>query len=311
MSSTKPSNASTSWTTNLLPLRLKRLSRVKSTNSRTKQLLPTSNAIPAGSKRSQVASPEALSPGPPNMKQTNSRSFTLFPELPFEIQLTIWGFAAFLEPRIVNVIGVKISEDPDRIDPNMGSTLQPLPEKIYYIYAKTPFPSIFETCHNSREVALQNYKTSFEYSDTKWPHGGVRYNPVIDTLFFGTVDWSTFLHRNNVKAHNFHAFDHFITEENLEGDLAEIRHLAVGYKNLHQREYPGDAWNGTALLKYPNLETYYRIYYDTRPYYLERVNPNDNELDVHSAFPPNGHIQFEHVLGLETLNNDSGGDTTL
>lgn len=188
--------------------------------------------------------------------ESDAQSFTLFPELPTEIQLTIWGFAAFLEPRIINVIGASIDVSGANNAASINAIIDANSDH-YYIHVRTPLPSIFGACHDSREVALQYYKTSFEYSGMMWPRCGVRCNPTIDTLFFDIVDWSW----DSEQAHDFHIFNRLVDSE----DLADTRHIAAGYKNLYQRVYTGDSWNGTALLKYANLETCHRIYYDQRP----------------------------------------------
>lgn len=77
-----------------------------------------------------------------NIKEFDVVTFTLFSELPPELRLKIWDFAAFAEPRIVDVF----LDWPPR-----------------YAFARTPLPSIFAICHDSRTVAFQHYKISFEY----------------------------------------------------------------------------------------------------------------------------------------------------
>ncbi|CAG8962146.1 hypothetical protein HYFRA_00005192 [Hymenoscyphus fraxineus] len=214
----------------------------------------------------------------------DTSTFTFFPKLPSELRLAIWDFAAFVEPRVVEFSSQLITPDDE-------------PACIGYIFSRTPLPSILSICHESREVALRYYITSFYGRRDIF----IRYNPAIDTILFGYL-------RSYAVELNWFSM--------IEGH-EHVRHIAYACRSYeHWQHAPYSSDIGTrleCLARFPHLETFCHIWYDRRPGLegFPRSHPfrMDRACWFHTTqgFRRNGHLQLDHVLSLEDLERHNAG----
>lgn len=205
------------WITTLSQLGLKILFRVKSSKSKTQEI---SSMLKDTIDDEQSRNPTGFQ----NMEvsDSNSQAFTFFPSLPVELQLAIWDFAAFVEPRIIHVV---------------------IHKKPPSTYARTLLPSIFAVCHNSRKTAYQHYNIKWEPPSMMWLQSGTCYNPTIDTFLFSSLSHRSITERGD---------DNFLLFYRTSG-LEGIKHLAVAYKaNSAAPVFPGN---------FANLDTSHLIYF--------------------------------------------------
>lgn len=138
---------------------------------------------------------------------------------------------------------------------------------------------------------MRHYKTSFK--DLLSAQAGIRYNPSIDILLFGCLNWDgcqdfTLFMRNSLKE-----------------ELENVEHLAVAYKT---RAWP---WKCPSVVPFLKLKNFYRIFYED----LINAGPQIdlpylplNFFHQPRHFKQNGHNEFDHLLTLEeltTTENDS------
>lgn len=88
----------------------------------------------------------------------DSSTFTLFAELPLELQRRIWHFAA-LVPRIVEVHEVQLyAWVAEASEPGSSKSISPRCSQITHFRSRTGDPPLLRTCRESREAALPKYK---------------------------------------------------------------------------------------------------------------------------------------------------------
>jgi hypothetical protein len=109
-------------------------------------------------------------------------SFTLFPQLPFELRLKIWRHCA-PPPRIV-AIGYKKGSSAEK-----GQTFisyagwrRPKPIPLVVWTSPDPVPTTLHICHESRQEAMKSYGPSF---GSVFHQGEIYFNFAKDTLRFG------------------------------------------------------------------------------------------------------------------------------
>ncbi|CAG8962153.1 hypothetical protein HYFRA_00005199 [Hymenoscyphus fraxineus] len=211
------------------------------------------------------------------------RRFTLFPQLPSELQLAIWDFAAFAEPRIINVRIRQFIE-------------------TQYMHSPAPLPSVFAVCHDSRKAAQSHYKVIFlERKDIY-----ILFNPVIYILFFrdladGGSGWEDLFQ--------------FIVWVNLE----DVKHIALA---CYQLSPPILDRLSSMLYCFPNLQTFYKIILELRPFTGEKLplptarwiqnpsrGPNWPYYDAVSDVRDKQRLEFSHVLNSDQFEPSKPGST--
>lgn len=100
-------------------------------------------------------------------------SFTVFPDLPFEIRLKIWSFVT-PAPRDVTI---KYTTAFRKIEEQIS------PASTGWI-SSTPVPVILQICRESRAEALKSYQLSF---GTVYNEPRIYFNFAIDSLSFGAI----------------------------------------------------------------------------------------------------------------------------
>jgi hypothetical protein len=100
-------------------------------------------------------------------------TFTLFPELPFELRLKCWSFVAPGPRRVHIKYQTKYNTTNARAVVAFSGWTSP-----------DPAPVILHICHESREEALKSYQLSF---GSVFSEARVYFNFSIDTLCFGAT----------------------------------------------------------------------------------------------------------------------------
>jgi len=104
--------------------------------------------------------------------------FTLFPKLPAELQLKVWGYASqSIAPRSLIVQSANIHLW--FTETHRSSIIE-----RYQARCLQPIPALIHTCHDSREVALKIYRPSFADRLNR----PVYFNPSKDTLIMRDED---------------------------------------------------------------------------------------------------------------------------
>lgn len=118
-------------------------------------------------------------------------SFTLFPELPTELRLKIWGHA-LPGPRIIRISSAPYYPSPGKaLDITFERFIAGFPRntmsrKLTVHADERTLKSLFRTCKESRDVVMQGYRLLFQNPIGKY----ICIDPSIDTLFFSDTDAS-------------------------------------------------------------------------------------------------------------------------
>ena len=115
---------------------------------------------------------------PTESSQDPNQTFTLFPDLPGELQIMIWKFATLLtEPRTFRVTTRRGSEGKDR-----DWLLYPYRRHAHPSYNEVPI--LFHTTREARATALMSYQLSFSNEFAGKP---VYFNFKRDTFLFESL----------------------------------------------------------------------------------------------------------------------------
>ncbi|TEY31044.1 hypothetical protein BOTCAL_0825g00030 [Botryotinia calthae] len=97
---------------------------------------------------------------PTSQEQTDApiaQTFTVFPDLPLELQRKIWEFAAVPIPRAIE-IQCKYKKNPNKHVTSFYEKVFNIQRRVRYYTTTSPIPTnLLHTCSESRNIALRNY----------------------------------------------------------------------------------------------------------------------------------------------------------